>query len=290
MYEAFYGLDEKPFNGTPDPRFLILTPGHREALAHLIYGVQERKGFIVLSGEVGTGKTTLLNALRERLHPSTVVATLADPFLSFDDMLEGMLLEFGVPAQGSRLHRLTALKTYFGERCTAGLNNVLIIDEAQDLSGKLLEQIRLLSNFETPSAKSLQILLVGQPELAAKLDRPELRQLKQRIAVRYAIRPLSHEEAQAYIAARVRRAHARDNLFTDGAMALIAEYSGGIPRVINTLCDHCLVTGFGLDRHRVDTAIVKRAIDHIDQRAPDDPPRRTYGSIVWSFARQLWQS
>jgi general secretion pathway protein A len=288
MYEAFYGLTEKPFGGTPDPRFLYLSPGHREALAHLAYGVQERKGFLVLTGEVGTGKTTMLNALRQRLHHSTAVATVANPFLSFDEMLEGMLADFGGQAvSASRLHRLKALEALLARRTAAGCTSVLVVDEAHDLDAQCLEQIRLLSNFETPQEKSLQILLVGQPELAEMLERPALRQLRQRVALRYAIVPLSVAETGAYIVSRLRRAGARDaRVFTLDAVSLIAAHAGGIPRLINRVCDLCLVTAFGMDRRTVDEDIAACVVEQLEQGAPQRAaPRRR--SRLAGAARRL---
>ena len=171
MYLSFYGLEEHPFTATPDPRFLFLTPSHREALAQLMYGVQENKGFIVLTGEVGTGKTTLLQTLLKRLDATTAVAYIYNSTLPFEEMLEYMLADFGIAKPGeSRAQRLFALNNFLIERRRAGQNTVLLIDEAQNLDVPTLEQVRLLSNFESPTEKLLQILLVGQPELKVKLD------------------------------------------------------------------------------------------------------------------------
>ena len=189
---AFFGLEQNPFNPTPDPRFLYLSPGHREGLAQLLYGVQEHKGFILLTGEIGTGKTTLLRTLLSRLDGNTASAFVFDTTLPFEGILEYMLEDFGVAKPGeSHVQRLIALNNFLIERRRAGQNTVLILDEAQNLDLHALEQIRLLSNFETPTEKLLQILLVGQPELLDKLDRPELRQLKQRIGLRCRILPLT---------------------------------------------------------------------------------------------------
>src|SRR5947209_198731 len=196
MFEGFYGLKEKPFNATPDPKFLFMTPSHREALAHLVFGVQEDKGFLVLTGEVGTGKTTLLNALLRKLDAgSTAVSFIYNSTLSFDEILEYMLKDFGVNAEAStRVQRLIALNAFLIEQRRAGRKSVVIFDEAQNLETSILEQVRLLSNFETPSEKLLQIMLIGQPELKTKLQLPSLRQLKQRIALRCTIHPLSGDE------------------------------------------------------------------------------------------------
>src|SRR5436309_13687039 len=185
MYLTFYGLRDKPFTTTPDPRFLYLTLGHREALAQLVYGVRANMGFLVLTGEVGTGKTTLLHTLRQRLDGTGAVSLIVNSALPFDGILEYALADFGVSQiGGTRAQKLIALNRFLIERCRAGQTPVLILDEAQNLDPTTLEHIRLLSNFETSTQKLLQILLVGQPELKATLALPELRQLKQRIALR----------------------------------------------------------------------------------------------------------
>ncbi len=258
MYLDFYGLKENAFSTTPDPRFLYPSPAHREALAQVLYGVQNSKGFIVLTGEVGTGKTTLLHALRRRLDDSTAVAFLFNSTLPFDGILEYMLEEFGVgktattPAQ-----RLFALNNFLIERRRVGQNTVLILDEAQNLDVRTLEQVRLLSNFESPNEKLLQILLVGQPELRAKLALP---------ALSCTIRPLNPRETQECIKTRLRIAGAADlGLFTDRALARIAEYSGGIPRVVNILCDHCLVIGYADQERRIGPQIVEQAIKFLQE-------------------------
>ncbi len=267
MYESFYGLKEKPFNTTPDPKFLFMTPSHREALAHLVFGVHEQRGFLVLTGEVGTGKTTLLNALLRRIDDSTQVAFIYNSTLSFDETLEYMLKDFGIHDVGSsRVHRLMALNQFLIERRRAGVKSVAIFDEAQNLEPSILEQIRLLSNFETATEKLLQILLVGQPELKNKLQLPELRQLKQRIGLRCSIRPLTAEETAEYIRTRLRIAGTHDlRLFEERAVQRIAQYAGGIPRVINMVCDHCLVSGYALRKRRIDRDIVDRAIDYLEE-------------------------
>jgi len=267
MNLSFYGLTEKPFSTTPDPNFLYPTPGHREALAQLTYGLQESKGFIVLTGEVGTGKTTLLHALLRRLDSNTAVAFVFNSTLPFDGILEYMLEDFGIAKAGeSQAQRLFALNNFLIERRRAGQSTVLIIDEAQNLAPATLEQVRLLSNFETPTDKLLQIVLVGQPELRAKLELPELRQLKQRIGLRCTIPPLTPDEVKHYIKNRLRVAGATDlGLFSDRAISRIAQYSRGIPRVINIVCDHCLLTGYADQRRRIDKDAVEEAIEYLDQ-------------------------
>jgi len=274
MYLTFYGLAEKPFNATPDPRFLYMTPGHREALAQLQYGVQERKGFIVLIGQVGTGKTTLLHALWQRLGNHSAMSFVVNSTLPFDGLLEYVLADFGITNAGeSRAQRLIALNNFLIERQRDGENSILIIDEAQNLDVSTLEQIRLLSNFETPTSKLLQILLVGQPELKTKLNLPELRQLKQRVGLRCQIPPLTPDETRVYIRTRLRIAGARDlALFDDAAVDRISAYAGGIPRLINTVCDHCLLFGYADQKRRIDQSIVSQAIEYLEEGSR--PPRK----------------
>lgn len=269
MYLNFYGLKERPFNTTPDPKFLYPTPAHREALARLVYGIQQSKGFIVLTGEVGTGKTTLLHALLQRLDESTAVAFLFNSTLPFDGVLEYVLEEFGVGKTASTpAQRLFALNNFLVERRRVGQSTVLILDEAQNLDSRTLEQIRLLSNFESSNEKLLQILLVGQPELRTKLNLPELRQLKQRIALSSTIRPLTPKEVYECIRTRLRIAGASDlGIFSDRAVTRIADYTGGIPRLVNILCDHCLVIGYADQERRIGLDIVDRAIISLEEGA-----------------------
>ena len=267
MYLEFYGLREHPFRATPDPKFLYLTPGHREALAQLVYGVQENKGFVVLTGEVGTGKTTLLHTLLQKIGDAAPVAFIFDPAMSFDGLLEYMLEDWGVPTPGqTRAQRLFALNRFLIERRRNGQTAVVIVDEAQNLSAETLEHLRLLSNFETPAGKLLQIFLVGQPELGEHLARPELRQLRQRIGMRCAIRPLTREETRDYIRSRLAIAGAPDaGLFGDAAIQRIAAYTSGIPRLINILCDHCLVIGYSEQVRRVERETVERGIEYLEE-------------------------
>jgi general secretion pathway protein A len=290
MYLSHYALAEKPFNATPDPRFLYMSPGHREALAQLLYGVQERKGFIVLTGKVGTGKTTLLHTLCQRLHGQSAVAFVVNSTLPFDDLLEYILEDFGVAKGGdTRAQRLIALNNFLIERERAGQNTLLIVDEAQNLDASTLEQIRLLSNFETPSSKLLQILLVGQPELKTRLALPELHQLKQRVGLRCAIPPLTLEETRAYIRTRLRIAGGRDlGVFTEAAVDRISAYSGGIPRLINTVCDHCLLFGYADQKRRIDRPIVNQAIEYLEegtrpQRRGREGAMREHRFLRWSL-------
>ncbi len=283
MYLDFYGLAEPPFNATPDPKFLYLTPGHREALAHLVYGVREGKGFVVLTGEVGTGKTTLLHTLLQKIGGGAPVAFIFDSTLPFDGMLEYMLEDFGIANAGaSRAQRLVSLNRFLIERRRQGQHAVVIVDEAQNCSAATLEHLRLLSNFETPAGKLLQILLVGQPELSEKLARPELRQLRQRIAMRCVIRPLVPEETREYIRSRLSVAGASDpRLFGDAALERIAGYTRGIPRLINILCDHCLLVGYAEQTRRIGRDVVERGIEYLEEGRR---PARARG-MFWRPAR-----
>jgi general secretion pathway protein A len=282
MYLRFYGLKEKPFNPTPDPRFLYLTSAHRDALAQLEYGVKERRGFMVLIGEVGTGKTTLLRTLLERLDSTTETAFVFNSMMSFDQILAYVVEDFGiVAAKESHAHRLVALNHFLIERVRRGLNTVLIIDEAQNLDAASLEQVRLLSNFETTNEKLLQILLVGQPELKAKLALPELRQLKQRIGLRCTIHPLSPADTAEFIQHRLAVAGVEDStrmpVFTAGAVERICTYSRGIPRLVNLLCDHCLIAGYADQDRTIDVHTVAEVIDYLEERElpAAEPPRPT---------------
>jgi general secretion pathway protein A len=276
IYLGFYGLDREPFGVTPDPDFLFMTPGHREALAQLLYAIHERKGFILLTAEVGMGKTTLLHALRHELDSTTALAYVSNSLLPFQGILEYMLEEFEIEKPGeSHAQRLVALQTFLLERHRAGQNTVLILDEAQNLYPQTLEQIRLLSNFETTKEKILQIVLVGQPELQARLELPELRQLKQRIGMLCAIPPMTPAGTRNYVRTRLRMAGVSDvGLFTDDALTRIANFAGGIPRVVNTVCDHCLLIGYADQTRRIDPAIVDQAISYLGAGARPQVRRR----------------
>src|SRR5438093_6183355 len=288
MYLNFYGLADRPFKTTPNPKFLYMSPGHREALAQLLYGTQERKGFIVLTGKVGTGKTTLLHTLCQRLNGQSAFSFVVNSTLRFDELLEYVLEDLGIAKGGdSRAQRLISLNNFLIERERAGQNTILIIDEAQNLDAATLEQIRLLSNFETPTNKLLQILLVGQPELKAKLHLPELQQLKQRIGLRCQIPPLTPGEARQYIRTRLRIAGASDlEVFTDPAVNRITEYSGGIPRLVNIVGDHCLLFGYADQKRRIDRQTVAQAIDYLEEGTrPQHKVSRLRGLKARLFSR-----
>jgi type II secretory pathway predicted ATPase ExeA len=247
MYKEFFGLRDNPFNVNPDPRFLFLTRHTQEALACLTYGIQSRKGFILLTGEVGTGKTTLLNKLLDWLHRQRVAtAFLFNSRMNVPQFFDFMMADFGISTE-TRLksQMLLKLNHWLLERYRLGENAVLIVDEAQNLSSHVLEEIRLLTNLETSREKLLQIVLCGQPELDLKLRQPQLRQLRQRITLRCKTHPLNLEETTQYIARRLRVAGANGHLiFSPEAIQSVHQYARGIPRVINLLCEHALISSF----------------------------------------------
>lgn len=289
LYLNFYGLTREPFGATPDPDFLYLTHGHREALAQLLYAIDERKGFMLLTAEVGTGKTTLLQALRRELDANTAVAYVSNSMLPFQGIMEYMLEEFEIAKPGeSHAQRLVTLQNYLVERHRAGQNTVLILDEAQNLYPQTLEQIRLLSNFETTTEKILQILLVGQPELKMKLELPEMRQLGQRIGMRATIPPLTRAGTRNYVRTRLRLAGCDDSsIFTEEALTRISEYAGGIPRIVNTLCDHSLLIGYADQTRRIGPDIVSEAIHYLE--AGLRPRRRARrGRAVFRMTSVQW--
>jgi len=262
MYQSFYGLKQNPFNVTPDPEFLYLGQKHREALAHLVYGVREKKGFIVITGEVGTGKTTLIRCLLERLHNGngTKAAFLFNPKLGATEFIQYILKDLGLTIQGAtKGDSLHALNEYLLAAYEKGERVILIVDEAQALDPNVLEEIRLLSNLETSKAKLLQIILAGQPELDQTLSRSEFRQIRQRINMRYHLKALSEEETKEYIQKRLQIAGVKGRLFTQKAIKQVYRSSGGIPRLINILCDNSLLNGYSSDQRVIDTKLVKEA-------------------------------
>jgi general secretion pathway protein A len=253
MYKEFYGLRANPFNVNPDPRYLFLTRHTEEALACLTYGIQSRKGFVLLTGEVGTGKTTLINKLLEWLRLQQVAtAFIFNSRLNTMQFLDYMMADFGIPVElKAKSQLLQKLYNWLLDRYRAGETAVLIVDEAQNLTDEVLEEIRMLTNLETFTEKLLQIVLVGQPELEQKLKQPQLRQLRQRLTLRAKTHALTLEETKAYVQQRLRIAGATGReIFDPDSLAAIHYYSAGIPRVINLLCEHCLVSAF-VDQQKV---------------------------------------
>jgi type II secretory pathway predicted ATPase ExeA len=266
LYQTHFGLSQAPFNITPDPSFLYLSASHREGLAQLSYGIRARKGFVVLTGEVGTGKTTLIHALLNDLNGSAHTALIFSAIVSPADLLRTVCEEFGLIEPKRPLQEihdyLVCLNEFLLESYRKAENCALIIDEAQNLSAEVLESVRLLSNFETSKHKLLQILLVGQPELALRLNSPELRQLKQRVMLRHHLRVLSLQECCEYVSNRLKVAGADRTIFTPTALESIYSCSGGIPRIVNVLCDNALLTAYALGRKEIDTGIIREVAEN----------------------------
>ncbi|HEY6292949.1 MAG TPA: AAA family ATPase [Terriglobia bacterium] len=278
MYKKFFGLRENPFNVNPDPRYLFLTEHTEEALASLTYGIQHRRGFILLTGEVGTGKTTLVNKLLGWLHRQGVAtAFLFNPRLSVAEFFDFMMADFGIPCDARQKSQvLMRLNHWLLEKYRNHETAVMIVDEAQDLSLRMLEEIRLLTNLETSTEKLLQIVLSGQPELEEKLRLPEVRQLRQRITLRCKTYPLTSDETRGYLARRLSIAGADSQvIFAPEAIEVIQQYSRGIPRVINLLCEHSLISAFAEQVRPVPPEIVEAVAREfeLDQIEPTAPPQ-----------------
>ena len=276
MYREFYGLQELPFALTPDPRFIYFTPSHKEVMANLHYGIEMGKGLIVVTGEVGTGKTTVLRWMLNRLDRTVLVAYLFNPRLTVPEFYQHITTLLNVQQWETKSELLIELGKTLESRHSRGLRTVLIIDEAQGLSPYVLEEIRLLSNFESDSAKQLQIILTGQPELRDVLNDPDLRQLKQRIALRCEIKPLPNvEETERYIFSRLLVAGAeRTDIFSPGAVDYIFRCSDGIPRNINNLCDNALLTGFAAGEQTISRAIIEEVAETLDMLPRADRGRQ----------------
>jgi len=273
MYAKFYKLRKEPFNVTPDPTFLYLSSGHKEAIAALLYGIKSRKGFVAIFGEVGTGKTTIVRTYLNSINRGTIkLIYLFNPNLTFNALLRDLLAEFDVnPVSDESNKLITQLHRCLIDQYRKGRNVTLIIDEAQNMPLPTLESLRMLSNLETTREKLLQIVLVGQPELETMLQRHELRQLRNRIAVLAKIYPLSEKESLDYIQSRVDKVSLKKNnrLFTNEALRLIVKRAAGIPRTINILCDNALVTGYGYQSSVITADVVKEIIaDREGRRLP----------------------
>jgi len=269
MYTKFYRLDEKPFEITPDPRFLYVTENHKEALAHLIYGIREKKGLTVITGEVGTGKTTLIHTLLKRLNrvdENTRIAYVFNPKLDSADFLQYICEDLGLAGpKRSKGENIAQLNKFLLDSYAQNRNVVLIIDEAQKLDPELLEEVRLLTNLETATRKLLQIILIGQPELSELLNRPQCLPLKQRISLRYHLNPLNKEETKEYVKRRLRIAGlVNPNIFSHQAIDEIYLYSKGIPRSINIVCDNALLRGYAADQKTIGDQIVREVISNLD--------------------------
>ncbi len=266
MYHKFYGFNEKPFEITPDPKFLFLSENHKEALAHLTYAVREKKGFTVITGEVGTGKTTLIQTLLSRLDGGTRTAYLFNPKLGSADFLQYICEDLGLKGQNkSKGQNLACLHNFLMDCYSKNENVVLIIDEAQNLDPNLLEEVRLLTNLETPKSKLLQVILMGQPELNEILNQSQFRQLKQRVSLRYHLHPLDKEEMKEYIKKRLKIAGALYvSIFTPKALEEIYKYSKGIPRLVNIVCDNALLIGYGNGQKIIGDSIIREVTQSLD--------------------------
>jgi len=276
VYREFYGLKELPFALTPDPRFIYFTPSHTEVMANLHYGIESGKGLVVVTGEVGTGKTTILRWMMQRLDRTVLVAYVFNPRLTVPEFYQHITTLFDVKEWETKSELLIALGRTLESRHSRGLRTVLIIDEAQGLSPYVLEEIRLLSNFESDTAKQLQIVLTGQPELRDVLNDPDLRQLKQRVALRCEIKALPNvEETERYITSRLLVAGAdRTDIFSPGAIDYIFRCSEGIPRQINNLCDNAMLSGFAAGESIIGRLIIEEVADQFDMLPRGDRGRQ----------------
>jgi general secretion pathway protein A len=277
MYEPYYGFAEKPFSLTPDPKYLYRSESHANAFDLLQYAIDRREGFVVITGDIGTGKTTLCRALLEHTDKKTFTALLLNPFLSEEDLLRSILQDLGVITRGeermggrqpSKQDLVNTLYDFLLSLIPLGARAVLIVDEAQNLPLRILEQIRILSNLETDKEKLLQIILVGQLNLLDLVRSPELRQLDQRVSIRYQLKPLTEEETAAYVTHRLAIANAsRPVVFTGAALKVVYQYSAGIPRLINMLCDRALLGGYSAQTNRIDERLVTVAAEGLDLKA-----------------------
>jgi general secretion pathway protein A len=261
MYCEYFGFAKRPFELTPDPAFLYLGEAHREGLATLVYGVQSGKGFVLITGEVGTGKTTLLHALLGQLDSTTASAFIFNPRLEPLDFFHMLFDDLGIeiPCR-TKSEYLLALNKFLIERLEKNQTTLLIIDEAQNLSTEMLEEVRLLSNLETPTSKLIQIMLVGQPELRDLLARPELRQLRQRIGLRHHLRPFDENEIRDYVGERLARAgYTGKGLFKRGALKELYAVTGGTPRLVNGVCDSALLLAYSRQKASLDAAVIREA-------------------------------
>ena len=293
MYEQFYGLKELPFALTPDPRYIYFTPSHTEVMANLHYGIESGKGLIGVTGEVGTGKTTMLRWVMQRLDRTVLVAYIFNPRLSVPEFYQHLARLFDIQNWESKSDLLIELGKVLESRPSRGLRTVLIVDEAHGLSTSVLEEVRLLGNFESDTAKQLQIVLTGQPELRSVLNNPDLRQLKQRVALRCDIKALPNvEETAQYINVRLKVAGAtRSDIFSPGAVDYIFRCSEGIPRNINNLCDNALLNGFAAGEQIISRAVVQEVADTFDvlPRVQNIEERETQARIFPAAGRaELW--
>lgn len=285
MYVEYFGLTEAPFSISPDPHYLFMSEQHREALGHLLYSIESDGGFVLLTGEVGTGKTTVCRCLLDQLPKDCVVAFIINPRLNVQELLSTICDEFGIhyPKENKSVKIfIDLINAYLLDAHAKGRRSLLIIDEAQNLSRNVLEQIRLLTNLETNKRKLLQIILLGQPELREKLARPELRQLSQRIIARYHLRPLARSEIGHYLSHRLAVAGCHENLFLPSTLGLIYRQSGGIPRLVNVICDRALLGAYSQGKRKVDRITALRAADEVLGKACSQQKR--FKALWWTAA------
>ena len=299
MYLSFFGLNEKPFAITPDPRYLYLSERHAEALAHLLYGINEAGGFVQLTGEVGTGKTTIVRSLLAQTPKNAEIALILNPRMTAPEFLLTICEEIGIGVPDASMESLKdlvdILSHYLLKAHAGGRRVVLVVDEAQNLAPAVLEQVRLLTNLETNTQKLLQIILIGQPELRELLGRNELRQLAQRITGRYHLHPLSRDETAAYVRHRLRVAGSTSDIFSGAALSEIYRLSVGVPRVINVICDRALLGAYSMDRHRVTGTLVRNAASEVFGKriVPNWLPWAAAGStavVLLSATVGLWNA
>jgi general secretion pathway protein A len=267
MYLSHFRIANPPFSITSDPEFMFFSKQHREAFNHLLYGIRNRVGFIEITGEIGCGKTTLIRALLNKLDRDTKTAFIFNSNLTEEQLMQTLLSDLGLDPENKGRYKLYAeLNAYLISELAIGHNVVMIIDEAQNLNSQLLEQVRMLSNLETEKEKLLQIVLVGQPELRSKLNSPALRQLRQRIPVRYHLSPLSGDEVGEYIRHRLRVAGAREGLpeFDEAALRSVYIYSQGVPRLINIVCEKALLCAFVKESYSITSAMIQECVDEIE--------------------------
>jgi general secretion pathway protein A len=284
MYEEYFGLKEEPFSIAPDPHYIYMSQGHREALAHLLYGIRRDGGFVLLTGEVGTGKTTVCRCLLDEVPESTDVAFILNPKLTAEELLAAICDEFGISyPDGTTSIKVfvSRINDYLLDVHTRGRRAVLIIEEAQNLSVEVLEQIRLLTNLETNQRKLLQVIMVGQPEIAEKLSQPQLRQLSQRITARYHLRPLPKREVAAYVNYRLSVAGlVRGGLFPRSTLGKLFRLTGGVPRLINVICDRALLGSYVQGGDRVNLKTLKTAAREVSGKGPRQHRRRVFEAIA----------
>jgi general secretion pathway protein A len=289
IYQKFYGFKRPPFNNTPDPNFFFMSQKHSESLSRLLYAAQSRKGFVLLSGEIGSGKTTVCRALINKLRLTSKVALVTNTSISGSQLVRMIAEEFELETENkSKWEIISELNGFLISQLANDRNVILILDEAQNLSNQVLEEVRMLSNLETTQEKLIQIFLVGQPELRQKVNAPELKQLRQRIALRFHLKPLDEQESRDYIAHRLRVANAVcPPRFPEASLELIYEYSEGIPRVINTVCDNALIEGFVKETFKIGRDIVEEVINDLEGITIEEEKEPRKPS---SFMRRLRQA